>query len=75
MESDLDRILKNSSKAELIEEFSKGLEQANKALVILIEDGEEGKFLSTIISLGLANVYEAYGILEIARQHLQEEDE
>ena len=75
MESDIDRILKSSGKAELIEEFSKGLEQANKAFVILIEDGEEGKFTSSVMFLGLANTYEAYGILEIARQHLQEEDE
>jgi len=46
----------------------------DKAIVILIEDMENGKYSSIVMTLGLNNTYEAYGMLEVAKQDLQEED-
>lgn len=75
MDDDIDRIIKNSNKAELIERLSQELsEEDSKVLVILITDKEEGKYSSLVMTLGLNTTYEAYGILEVAKQDLQNED-
>lgn len=72
---EIDRIFKNSSKAELIEKLSDELEKADcKVIVVLIEDKKGGKYSSLVMTLGLENTYEAYGILEIAKQDLQAEE-
>ena len=75
MASEIDRIIKNSNKAELIERLSQELAEADsKVIVILITDKEEGKYSSLVMTLGLENTYEAYGILEVAKQDLQSGD-
>ena len=75
MGSDIDKILENSSKAELIEDFSEGLKEANKVVVILITDKESGGYTSQIMTLGIERTYDAYGILDAAKMDLQKDDE
>jgi hypothetical protein len=64
----------SSSKAELLEKLEKELVTTDKVIIVLIEDKEEGKYNSLVMTLGLANTYEAYGILEVARQDLAGEE-
>ena len=71
---DIDRIFRSSAKAELIEELTKELETMDKAIVILIMDKDEGKYSSLVMTLGLETTYEAYGILDVAKQDLQKDD-
>jgi hypothetical protein len=74
MSDDIDRIIKNSCKAELLEELSKALETMDKVIVVLVEDKPEGKYSSLVMTLGLNTTYEAYGILDVAKRDLQEDD-
>ncbi len=75
MDDDIDRIIKNSNKAELIEHLSEELAKADsKVVVILVTDKEDGTYSSHVMTLGLQNTYEAYGILDVAKQDLQEND-
>ncbi len=71
---EIDRILKNSSKADLIEKLDEELKETDKVIVILIQDKENGRYTSTVMTLGIENTYEAYGILDVAKQDLQEDD-
>jgi hypothetical protein len=70
----IERIFKNSEKAKLIEELTSELEDHDKAIVILIKDKEESRYGSLVMTLGLNTTYEAYGILEVAKQDLQKEE-
>jgi len=70
MPDEIDNILKNSSKAELIEAITEVLAKADKVVAVFIEEKEDGKYTSYTMTLGLNNTYEAYGILEVARQDL-----
>ena len=74
-DKDLERIFKNSEKAELIEAVSKELERGDSKVVVVIindiEDTEDnGKYTSIVMTLGLEHTYEAYGILEVAKRDL-----
>lgn len=71
---DIENIFKSSKKAELLEIMEKELITADKAIVILIEDKDESKYTSRVMTLGLDYSYEAYGILDVAKQDLQNED-
>lgn len=71
---EIERIFKNSEKAKLLEELAKDLETIDKAVIVLIEDKEKGGYSSTVMTLGVNNAYEAYGILEVAKQDLQEDE-
>ena len=71
---DIDNIFKSSSKAELLEAISKGLVTSDKAIVVLINDQENGKYSSQVMTLGLDTYYEAYGILEVAKLDLNDGD-
>ena len=73
MGDDIDKILKNSSRAEMVEEFADKLVAADKVIIVLVEDTDDGKFSSQVMLLGISNSYEAYGILDVAKQDLQEE--
>jgi len=72
MENEIDNIFKNSSKAELVEQLTKELEEFDKVVIVLIQDKEDGGYTSRVITLGLDNTYEAYGMIEVARQDLIE---
>ncbi len=75
MNGDIDRIIRNSNKAQLLEKLAEELEKADaKVIVVLIDDKEGGGYSSTVMTLGIENTYEAYGILEVARQDLQDEN-
>ena len=75
MDDEIERIIKNSNKAELIESLSQELSKADsKVIVILITDKDEGKYSSLVMTLGLNNTYEAYGILDVAKQDLRNDD-
>ncbi len=74
MPDEIDKILRNSSKAELLETLEKELHQYDKVLVMLIEDKESGKYHSLVMTLGIDYSYEAYGILEVAKQDLQADE-
>ena len=71
---EIDRILKNSSKAELIERLDEELKESDKVIIVLITDKEEGRYTSQVMTLGIENTYEAYGILDVAKHDLLEED-
>jgi len=71
---EIDKILKNSSKAELIERLDEELRETDKVIVVLITDKEDGRYTSQVMTLGIENTYEAYGILDVAKQDLQEDD-
>jgi hypothetical protein len=69
--SDLENIFRSSDKAELIENLEKELTTANKCIIITIEDKrDEFTYSSCVMTLGLENSYEAFGILEVAKQDL-----
>jgi len=75
VDDEIERIIKNSNKAELIESLSQELSKADsKVIVILITDKDEGKYSSLVMTLGLNNTYEAYGILDVAKQDLRNDD-
>jgi len=71
---EIDKILKNSSKADLIEKLDEELKDTDKVIVVLIKDKEDGRYTSEVMTLGIENTYEAYGILDVAKQDLQEDD-
>jgi hypothetical protein len=72
---EIERIIRNSNKAELIEKLSQALEVDDpKVIVVIINDKEEGQYSSDVITLGLNNTYEAYGMLEVAKRDLMEDD-
>ena len=71
---DIDKILMSSNKAELIEILTEKLVNTDKVIVVLIEDKEDGKYSSNLMLLGLNNSYEAYGILEVAKQDLEKDE-
>jgi len=74
-ENEIDNILKNSSKAELLERLTEELEEFDKVIVALVKDDDEnGKYVSLVMTLGLERTYEAFGILEVAKQDLLEGD-
>ena len=74
-ENEIDNILKNSSKAELLERLTEELEEFDKVIVALVKDDDEnGKYVSLVMTLGLEHTYEAFGILEVAKQDLLEGD-
>ena len=75
MDDDIEHILNNSSKAELLEAINEELPNFDKAIVILIKDKDNGTYNSLLIHLGITSAYEAYGILEVARQDLQNEED
>ena len=72
--NDIDKILMNSTKAELIENLTDKLIDADKAIIILIEDKDEGIYTSQVMLLGINTTYEACGILEIGKADLISED-
>lgn len=72
--SDLDNIFKRSEKAKLIETLEHELETFDKAVIVLVQDKEDNKYTSLVMSLGLQNTYEAYGILEVAKIDLSKDD-
>jgi len=72
--NEIDKILINSTKADLIENLTKGLFDADKAIIILIEDKEDGGYSSQVMTMGLDSTYEAYGILEVAKQDLENDE-
>ena len=72
--NDIDKILINSTKAELIEALTKGLASNDKAIIVLIEDKEDGSYSSQVMTLGLEYAYEAYGILDVAKQDLMNDE-
>lgn len=77
MDSDIDNIIKNSDKGELLENLATALERMDKVVVVLISDKTESDdwgYTSMVMTLGLKTTYEAYGILEVARQDLQDND-
>lgn len=74
MADEIDKILKNSSKAELLERLPDELDDADKVIIILIKDKDEGDYSSMVMTLGIVYSYEAYGILDVAKKDLQSED-
>lgn len=75
MTNEIDQILKNSCKADLLEVLAEKLKTMDKVIVVLIADEENGKFTSQVLTLGIETYYEAYGMLDVAKQDLQEDTE
>ncbi len=74
MADEIDRLIKNSNKAELIEQLTDALATYYKVIVVLVQDKEKGGYSSLVMTLGVNNTYEAYGILEVGKQDLIDED-
>jgi hypothetical protein len=70
MPGDIERIIKNSSKAELLEQLAADLEEFDKAVVVLIQDESDGNYSSLVHTLGLNRTYEIYGILDSAKDDI-----
>ena len=68
---DIDRIFKNSEKAELLETLTEELEADTKVIIVLINDKEDGKYTSQVMTLGISTSYEACGILTIGESRVQ----
>lgn len=75
--TELDRIFKNSEKADLLEELKEILEQADpKVIIVCVTDHkDDGGFASQVLMLGVCNTYEGLGILEIGRQRIYDNDD
>ena len=72
MGAELDRILMNSERANLLEVFKEKLQEGEpKIIIILINDKDDGKYDSQVLLLGINNGYEALGILEIAKEDIR----
>ena len=74
MNKDIEKIIRNSCKAELLDKLQEELVNTDKAVVILIRDFEREKYTSQVMLLGVSCSYEAYGILEVAKQDLQRDE-
>jgi len=72
--NDIDKILMGNSKVEFLEQLTEELNNADKAIIVLIEDKEDDTYNRLVLTLGLNNTYEAYGILEVAKQDLEGEE-
>ena len=68
--TDINNIIKNSTKAELLEKLVEYLEEYDKAIVVLIKDKENGAFSSQTMLLGITSDYDACGIIEVAKHDL-----
>lgn len=73
MDGDIEKIVKNSTKAELLEKLSEKLEEFDKAVVVLVQDHDNGGFASKTLLLGCWTLYEVTGMLEVAKHDLQED--
>ena len=73
--SDIDNIIKNSSKAELLEKLGEYLKEYDKAVIVLIQDDKDGKFSSKTLLLGIESLYDACGIIEVAKHDLLHDTE
>ena len=73
--SDIDQIIQNSDKRELLDQLSELLKTMDKAVVVLVQDKDGGGgYTSLVFTLGLTSNYEAYGLLEIAKQDIMESE-
>ena len=74
MDNDIERLLRNSSKAELLEKLAEELENGDPKVIVAIVNDKEGAYDDIVMTLGVNRYYEAYGILEVAKRHLQFSD-
>jgi len=73
MTAELDKILYNSEKADLLDVLKKLLSEADtpKVIIAYVADHEEdGGYDDRVMLLGVRNTYEALGILDIAKEHI-----
>ena len=70
----IDRFLRNSEKAELLISLEEVIDRYDKVVIVLIKDNEDTGFNSLVMSLGVDSTYEAYGILDVGKQDLMNEE-
>jgi hypothetical protein len=75
MANELEHILENSDKAELLEDLRKVLEADNQKVVMVCLVGTREKWSSQVLMLGVDTTYEGLGILEIGKEHILSMDE
>lgn len=73
MNEEIEKLIKNSTKAELLEVLAKELEHYDKAIVILVHDKDNGGFESQSLMLGIWTLYEAVGMLDISKNDIQDD--
>ncbi len=71
MVEDINAILKNSGRAELLERLSEKLKTFDKAVIILVDDRPNGQYQTSVMTLGIKYGYEVYGILNVGKNDLQ----
>jgi hypothetical protein len=72
---ELESIFRNSSKKDLLDDFSESLPDYDKVIIVMVKDGEEGKYTSRIMLMGFERQYESVGILENAKHDLFDVDD
>ena len=70
--TDIDNIIKNSTKAELLEKLAEYLVEYDKAIVVLVKDKDGAGFETQTLLMGVRSDYEACGIIEVAKHDLLE---
>ena len=74
MANEIDRILINGTKVEFLQGIEEALITMDKAVVILVQPKENGKYTELCMALGMEYGYEVYGLLQIALNSFQEAD-
>ena len=74
MANEIEKILENSEKADMLERFTEELVTADKVVVVIINELPCERFNNVVMTYGLASKYEAYGILDVVKQDMINED-
>lgn len=77
MALDMDKELqKLTGKQDLVDVLRKILDETDepKVIVTIVEDMEDYRYQVQVLTLGLSTSYESFGILDVAKRHLSEED-
>lgn len=70
MAGEIEKILKNSSKAEMLEILAEQLMDAVIVVTIVVSKTEENRLITKVMELGSASTYESLGVLEMAKEDL-----
>lgn len=74
MANELDRILKNSDRAEFLEDIKGYAQDEGIKIVTIVVRGDGYGYDSQLLTLGVRTSYEALGILELGKWHVPDLD-
>ncbi|OGN99173.1 MAG: hypothetical protein A2Y89_03075 [Chloroflexi bacterium RBG_13_51_18] len=70
MSNEIDRLLKNSDKAEFLEDIANNLTDDGKAFIILFKKDKKDEFMTYTTNFGVDNACELLVMLEMAKRHV-----